>query len=821
MSTLISEVRITLRSLARRPAFTVVVLATLGLGIGATTTIYSVVDAVVVRPLPYDEADQLLAIGNTFPGREWDDERADLQHLAGVSLKNFQNWQERVRSISVLGAAERTSTLLADRGDGPELVPLVRVTEDFFGLFRIAPVYGRTFLPDDYAGLNGAVAMLSYGAWMARFGGDPAIIGKPLQTVGTSATVVGVLPEDFLPPAVLGTESIDFWSPIDATHPRYESRGRRTLYVFGRLAGGTTLATARSELDGIQAQLAAEFPDGNVYPNGDRLGAGANSLHADTVGTSRRALIIFFGASAMLLLIAGLNAANLLLVRGLDRQGEMGIRRVLGADRTRLMRGLLTESLLLSFGGGLVGIVIAFGGVEAFLRFAPRVLPRLGEVTINLRIIAITTLVSLAAGVVVGILPAVKLTARDLTTTIKENIGTTVALTGTRLRTALVATQLALAVVLVVGASLLFNSFLRVTMVDPGFNAQNLTVFSMPLKRPNAPEGESIWQAWDGLLREVRSVPGLTAVAATSVLPFYSPQWAPWVLLPGEASDHRRKGTAGYMVTPNFFDVAEIPFVAGRAFSSTDGPGASNVAIVNQEFVRAHLTGQDPIGLPIRFRNGDDTFTELQIVGVVGNVVQTRAEEGPRPAIYVPYTQSDWSTANVVVRSDRDLTTLALELRQAAAQFSPYVPVRNLRSMTSRIRVVRTAPRFQALLLGSFATVALLLAAVGLYGSLAHAVGRRTREMGIRMALGAPRLGIFRLVLNQGLTVTAAGLAFGLAGAVLLTRLLRSFLFEVEALDAVSFTGAVVVLMLVAVLAIVVPARRATSVDVVGSLRAE
>ncbi|MEE8134897.1 MAG: ADOP family duplicated permease, partial [Gemmatimonadales bacterium] len=723
---------------------------------------------------------------------------------------------------SVLGGAERTSALLQDRGDGPELVPLVRVTEGFFSLlFRVAPAHGRTFLPDDYAGLNGRVAMLSYGAWMDRFGGDPAIIGQPLSTVGTQSIVVGVLPEDFLQPAVLGTTPIDFWTPIDATHARYESRGRRTLRVFARLADGATVETARTELDNIQAQLAIEFPNGNVYPNGDRLGAGVNSLHTDTVGTSSRTLMIFFGASAMLLLIAGLNAANLLLVRGLDRQGEMGIRRALGADRRRLTWNLLTESVLLSIGGGVVGIGIAVAGVETFLRLAPSSLPRLGEVSVNFRVMAISTLVSLVAGVFVGLVPALKLTGRDLSATIKENIGTTVALTGTRLRTALVAMQLALAVVLAVGASLLFNSFLHVTMVDPGFNAENLTTFSMPLKRPNAPEGEQVWQAWDGLLREVRAIPGLTEVAATSVLPFNSPQWGPWVLLPGEPSDRRRENIAGYAVTPNFFDVAEISLVEGRFFSSADGPGASSVAIVNQEFVREHLTGRVPLGLPIRFRNDDGAFDELHIIGVVGNVVQTRAEEGPRPALYVPYTQIDWPTANVVIRSDRDLTTLAPALRRAAAQFSPYVPVRNLRTMTSRIRVVRTAPRFQALLIGSFATVALLLAAVGLYGSLAHVVGRRTREIGIRIALGAPRLGIFRLVLNQGLTVTVAGLAFGLAGALALSRFLRSFLFEVETLDVMSFAGAAVVLLVAAAFAIVVPAQRATGVDVVGSLKAD
>lgn len=819
--TLIPDIRYALRGLARRPGFTAIVLATLGLGIGATTTIYSVVDAVVVRPLPYAEADRLLAVGNLFPGREWADQEAGLQQLAGVSVKNFLDWQERSRTLAELGGVEVVSALLPDIGAGPELVPMARVTEGLFSLFRVPPALGRTFLQEDHSGAGSTLVILSHGAWLERHGGDPAVVGTTLGTAGSAYTIVGVLPATFVQPAMLGSARIDLWTPLDPANQRYTSRERRSLLVFGRLADGVTVESARAELADIQFRLGDEYPDGNVYPNGDRLGAGVNALHADTVGSSRRTLLIFFGASAMLLVIAGLNAAHLLLVRGLDRLGEMGIRRALGADRVRLTRELLTESILLALGGGVVGLGLAHAGVQAFLALAPSSLPRLSEVSVNLRIILASTVLSLGAGILVGLVPALRLTGRDLATTIKQQLGTTQAMTGTRLRSALVTTQLALAMVLVVGASLLFHSFLRITMVEPGFVAEGMAAFSLPMKRPGAPPGEQTWQAWDGLLEEVRGVPGVTGVAATSVLPFSSPQWAPRVLLPGEPDDQRRDGVAGYVISPGYFSVAGTPLVSGREFQAADGPGALPVTVVNEAFVEQHLRGLNPLETTLRFSLEGEGFEEVRIVGVVETMVQTRAEEGALPAVYRPYTQVEWPEATVVTRSDRDFAELGPELRLAAARFSPVMPLRSLGSMANRIEAVQTAPRFQALLLASFAAVALLLASVGLYGALAHAVGRRTREMGIRMALGAPRTGIFRMVLRQGMLVVVVGLGVGVGVAVALTRFLQSFLYGVGALDLISFGGAVVVLTLAAVLAIAVPARRATAVDIVESLRAE
>lgn len=820
LETLSGDLRQALRSLRRRPAFTLSVVLTLGVGIGATTTIYGVVDAIIVRPLPYADADQLVVLGNTFPGREWNDAVPELQHLAGVSLRNFEDWRRRAGSFEDIAAVEVSSGLLPDRGSGPELAPLAMVTPRFFDLLRVAPAHGRVFIDDDFAGRSGAVVVLSHRSWSERFGADPAVIGRAVETLGTSYTIVGVLPADFRPPEHLGGLQIEFWTPLDASHPRYSSRGRRSLWVFGRLRPNVELDVARREIDAIQAALADEFPDGNVYPNGDRLGAGVNPLHADTVGGSRRVLVMFLAASVVLLVVAGLNAANLLLVRGLDRAGELGLRRALGAGRGRLVRGLMLESLGLAVAGGVLGTGLAYGGVGLFLAWAPSSLPRLEEVSVNLRILVMCGIVSILIGGLMGLAPAVRLTGRDLASPIRRLSATATGARGSS-RGGLVTVQLALAVMMSVGAGLLLNSFLRLRTVDPGFQANDLTAFSLPLKRPDAPRGEEVWEAWDRLLREVRGVPGLDGVAAASNLPFESPNWAPWVLLPGEADDHRRSGIAGYVVTPGFFSVMGARLIAGRDLAVTDGPEAASVVIVNRAFVREHLDGRDPIGLTLRFRDDGDTIRELEVVGVVDDVVQTRAEDGKQPAVYVPYTQAVWPMAEVVVRSGRALETLAPELREAAARFSRYVPVRRLSTMTARMGSARTEPRFRAMLIVAFAVVTVSLAAIGLYGTLAHAVGRRTRELGIRMALGADRSGIYSLVVRYAAGITGLGLLVGLAGAASLTRYLQSFLFGVESLDPVTFGMAAALLLIVAVLATLAPALRATRVDVVGSLRSE
>ncbi len=814
----LSDVMYACRSLVRRPGFTAVAVLTLGLGIGSAVTIFSVVDAVMIRSLPYRNAASLVRVGITFPGQEWDDRNGDLQHLASVSASNFEDWQARAGAFERLGAVEQAAVLLPDTGQGAELVTMARVTGSFLDLLSVVPVVGRSFLPEDLGPGTAPVVILSHATWLKRYGGDPSIVGKAMPTAGFSYSVIGVLPADFRPPEALMDAGTEFWMPLDLGHARYAGRGTRRLNILGRLRSGVGVDAARDEIDAIQESLAGEFPNGNVYPDGRRFGAGVNTLHAETVGTSRRAVLIFLGASGLLLLIAGLNAANLLLVRGMDREGELGVRRALGAGRGRLVRGLLAESVLLAAGGGALGILFSYVGIGAFLRFSPSSLPRLGEVAVNSRILAISAIASLAIGVVVGIIPAFRLTRGNLATRIRGNAGTTLAPTGARLRTVLVAAQLALALVLGVGASLLVNSFLRVRAVDPGFRSDQLTVFSMPMKRPGAGD-LPMWQDWDELLTEIRSVPGIEAVDASSNLPFQQPNWGPRVLLPEDPPEFDRSGIAGYVVTLNFFETMGIPLVRGRSFGPRDGPDGARTVIANEEFVRMHLDGRAALGSSIRF--GDEAETNLEIVGVVGNVIQTRAEEGSRPAVYVPYTQMEWPVAHVAVRSDRDTGSLAGDLRRAAARFSQFVPVQDLGPIRSRIGSVRTEPRFNALLLGSFAGVALLLAGVGLYGTMAHSVGRRTRELGIRQALGADRTDIFRMVLREGLIVSGAGLLTGFAGALILTRFLERFLFEVGTMDMPTFLAAAAVLSIVILLAMIRPAHRATRVDLLGSLRAD
>ncbi len=814
------DLRVAMRGLRRRPGFATVVLLTLGLGIGATTTIFSVVDTVLLRPLPYDDAARLVAVGNTFPGREWSEQAPELQHLAGVSWANFAEVRDRVRSFQGLAAGEWGSVLLPDDGSGPQVVSQLRVTEGFFDLLGAAPILGRTFLTDDFGPAGSSLVVLSHYAWRTRFGADPGIVGRTIPTAFGSLTVIGVLEEGFRPPEALFPASTEFYAPVDGTHERYAARGRRSLAAVGRLADGATLEQLRSELTTVAASLAEAYPEGNVYPDGDHLGWGANILQDDTVGGTRRTLLIFLAASALILLVAVLNAAHLLLVRGMDRAAEISLQRAVGAGRWAITRHLLAESVLLALGGGALGALLATGGVAAFVRFVPGSMPRLAEVTVDVRVLAACALASLVVGVVTGLVPALRFGARDVSEALKLGAGRTVASGGGRSRLVLVSGQLALALILAVGATLLFESFLRVRSVDAGFDPSELVTFSMPLKTPTSGDGPA-WVAWDDLLREVRAVPGIQATAGSN-LPFQSPNWAPSILLPGEPLETRRSGIAGYVVTPGYRDVLGIPLLEGRDLAAADGADAEPVALVNAAFAREVLDGAPAVGRTIRFRGDDGEPEDVRVVGVVGDVVQTRAEEPKGPAVYVPYTQTEWSySAHVAVRTDRSLASLSPELRQAVARFFPAYPIRDLNTMRARIGSTRTEPRFQALLLISFAAVALLLAAVGLYGSLAHMVGRRTREMGIRMVLGADPGDIVGLVLRHGGIAVGIGLAAGLAGALAVTRFLRGFLFEIGAFHVPAFLWAGLLLGGLAALAVVGPARRALRVDLVESLRSD
>ena len=805
------EVAVAIRTLVRRPGYALLVVGVLGMGIGATTTVLTVVDRVLIRTLPYPDADRLAVIGNTFPDREWREDAPGLQHLAGFSLANFVEWESRTHAFESIAAIEPMGVLLPDDGAGPEIVQSSAVTPDFFDLLDVSPALGRLFVPGEFRTAAPDVVVLSHQAWVTRFGSDPTILGSGLTGEEGSAEIIGVLPPDFDMPEVLASEVTPLWFPIEFDSDRYESRGRRSLNGMGRLRAGTSIESARTELAGIGEALAEAFPDGNVYPDGRQLGVGTNALQAHTVGATRRPIALFMGAALLLMLISGLNSANLIFVRGLAREDEIGVRLALGAGRGGVVRLFVVEALILAVAAGVAGLFLAHLGVSAFRALGPESVPRMAEVGLDARIAAIAALLTLGLGVVVGVLPALKLAT-----------GAAAPSSGARSTQRpgawrwTVSAQVALSMLLMVSAGLLMESFLRLRSFDPGFESSSALTFAQGLKRPGTGD-LATYQLWDQVIDEVRTVPGYTAVAAASNLPFESPNWAPWVLLPEDGPESHRTGIAGYVVSHGYFETLGIGVRAGRVFERSDGPTSQRVLVVNRAFVDEHMPNAQPIGATLRFRSGE-AFDELQVIGVVDNTVQARTEDGMQPAVFVSYTQVDWPSATVFARATGDPLLGVAEIRQRIAAVNPYVPPRRVLTMDDRIATTQVAPRFNASLALAFGLVSLLLSAGGLYASLSFGVGRRVREIGVRLALGATRGSVLRLVLAQGLRWTTVGLVVGLGAALLSGSLLAAFLFDVRPTSPAAIGVVTVSLVVVAALACLGPAVRATRVDPVRSL---
>lgn len=826
------DLKVAVRGLVRYPRFALTVALTLGLGIGATTTIYSIVDAVILRPLPYHNPSDLVAVGALPATGPWRSEEANLQELRPMSLRNVRRIQERSRSLESLAAFEPAVTLLPDLGNGSELVPAVRVAPEFFEILGVGPALGRTFLPEEYA-RGSSVLMVTYGAWQRRFGGDANIVGRPLDTVGRPLTIVGVLPREFRPlEAYYPSDEVpEYYLPVpdryDPLNPARNARPSASVRVLGRLTPGSTLEMARAELAELAATMSAEFPAENIESDGVPLALGANALHTQTVGPAQRALGIFLGAAGLLLFLAALNAATLLLVRSLDRAREFSVRMALGAGWGRVACLILGEAGLLSLAGGALGAAFAYAGIGAFVRFAPPSIPRLSSITVDVRILAVAALVTVAAGLAAGLLPALTL-SRQAPGTRLHSGGHAHSERRSGFRDLLVGGQIAVAVVLLTGAALLFGSFMRIRSADPGFEPDGLVTMSDNIEllaRARVMSGQSLegygaWQFWNLVVDEVSAVPGVTSVGIANSLPFQSPTWAPRVLVPGDADDTWREGIAGYVITPGYLETMGTAILQGRGFEHQDGPDAEPVALVNETFVRTQMQTRDPVDRIVRITDRGRE-TPRRIVGVVEDVVQARAEDGARPAIYVPHTQRPGPIVQVAVRTSLPMATIVPELRAAAARFNPLVPSRDQEPMAGRMAATRTTPRFQALLVSSFAVVALLLAATGLYGSLAHSVVRSQRELGVRVALGAGPGGLLRMVLRQGMRLTIAGLLVGLGGALAASRVLTGLLFEVQPHDPVALVGVAAALLLVSGAACLGPARRATRVDPITVLRIE
>ena len=806
METLLHDLRFALRGLARRPGFTIAVVATLALGIGANAAIFSVVNAVLLRPLPYADPDRLVMVWGRYPdfGR------------TGTSLPDFTDWRDGTTgSFSQMTAVYGMLFNLTGQGD-PEQLRGDRVSANFFQTLGVRPALGRGFLPEEErTGGNDDVVVLSHSLWQRRFGGDPSLVGRTIRLSDHPYQVVGIAPEGFR----FGPE-VDLWAPGRMDTTTYMARRRAEyLNVFGRLKPGVTIERARADVAAVVKRLAEQYPETN-----SRLTSEVVSMKEDIVGTVRPALLLFSGAVGLVLLIACANVANLLLARAAAREREVAVRVALGAGRGRLVRQLLTESLVLALAGGVVGLVLAVWGVGALRAGGQSMLPRATEVSVDGRVVAFSLALAVFTGLLFGLAPALRLAAGALHPALKEGGRGGAGASTTRFRNALVLAEVAVAVVLLVGAGLLVRSFEQMMRVDPGFNPTNVLTYSAVLPSSRYAKGAVIRPVYERLLEKTRAIPGVRAAAITSDLPMAGASYINFSIegRPQPTGEQASEDVQPFAVSPDYFRVMAIPLLRGRLIEPRDVDGAQEVAVINEEMARRIFPTSDPIGQRMTFGDPADTTSEwLTIVGVVGTIAQEGLTAKPYTQVYMSIDQSPSRRFNVAMRTTGDPLATASAARAALRSVDPDVPLKDLKSMEDRISDNVAQPRMSMALLGTFAAVALVLAAVGIYGVVSYTVAQRTREIGIRMALGARREGVLRLVVRQGVAPVAVGVVAGLLAALGATRLMRGLLYGVSAADPVTYVVVALFLTVIALVATYIPARRATRVDPLVALRYE
>jgi putative ABC transport system permease protein len=797
MDGLRSDLRYAARSLMRAPGFVVVALLTLGLGIGANTAVFSVVNSVLVRPLPYPESARLAAAGYLLTG----------EYLV---LRERANTFEEVAlyvptvGFNLSGTAE------------PERVTGAYVSPNLFATLGVAPELGRPFAAEEARPGAAGVVVLSHSLWRQRFAADPDLIGTDLLIDGEPLTVVGVMPRGFDFPA----SATQLWVParVDPTDP-IALWGGAGGEAIGRLRRGITVEQAQGEI----RRLAPEMREANTLwtPHAD-YGADREvvPLREAIVGDVRTRFLVMWGAVGGVLLIACVNVANLLLARGVGRRREVAIRAALGAQRSRLLQKFISESALLALAGGIFGLLLAYGGLQLLIGALPAETPRITEIRIDTPILAFTLALSLLSGILFGVAPAVRTTRLSLEAILRRN-GRAGGSDGRRFSGALVATETALAVVLVIGAGLMIRSFQELLRVDPGFQTARVVsarVTPSPLRYPT-PAAQRAFYA--ELLERVESLPNVAGVELVDRIPL-SPSSGAWAF--EVEGDPYVPGTAAPVVqnrstTPGYPRVMGIPLLRGRPLAESDGPGAPDVALINEAMAREHWPGQDPIGKRFKPLSWQDRW--ITVVGVVGNVRQHTLATESEPEMYRPFAQEPTAEMTLVVRTDGDPRGLATELRSAVAAVDPNVPITRLLALDQVISESVAEPRLTVVLLGLAAGLALLLGAVGIYGVVSYGVSRRVHEMGVRMALGARSGDVLRLVIGQGAAMAIVGIMVGLAAALVASRALRSLLYGVSPTDTVTFAAAPLLLLAVALLASYIPARRATRVDPMVTLRAE
>jgi putative ABC transport system permease protein len=803
----LQDVRYALRSLRKNPGFALVAILTLALGIGANTTIFSVVNGVLLKPLPYPRPDRLVTLWESHP--TWG------RYLT-VAPANFYDWREQSRSFEKMAALNPYPDFILTGSGEPHRLSGGAVTADFFPLLGIDMALGRSFgATEDHA------VILSYQTWEKYFGGRTGIVGSQVRLNDASFTVVGVLPRDFTVVSKASDfqarQHFDIWANLGLTAPPEEwERGTHPLYVYGRLKPGVSLVQAQAELDTISANLDRLYPADNKDKT---IEAVLMAEHA--VGSLRLALYTLLAAVAMVLMIACANIANLLLSRAATREKEMALRAALGATRRRLAQQLLTESIVLALVGSGLGLALAWWGVPMLVSHLPADLPRAGEIAVDGRVLAFTSLIAIATGILFGFVPLIQSRSNNLG-------GRGIAAGQSRLRAALVVAQVAIALVLLVGAGLMTRSLRTLLQVSPGFRTGNILTarFFLPLRYANGNKfgsGQhrqiSVFQR--ALLDRVRGIPGVQSAGFTSHLPLAGTNndWSFFI----EGRPPKPPGvfdSAYYRpVTAGYFETIGIPIIRGRSFTAQDDEDHPPAVIINQTMARTFWPNENPIGQRLKF--GDETWRP--IVGIVGDVRHQALGAHPEPEMYIPWGQvpNVESRPTIVIRSLTDPAKLTSALRQAVAQVDPEVPMDQVATMQQIVSGSVGESRFQTAVISIFALLALFVASIGLYGVMSYTVSQRTREFGIRMAVGASRSSVFALVLGQGARLAGLGVCLGLIGAALLGRFIASLLYGVTPFDAITLASVSSLLVAVALLASFIPARRAANADPMDSLRYE
>jgi predicted permease len=816
------EIRHTLRTLARAPGFTAAALLSLALGVGANTFIFSVASALLLRPLPYADADRLAILWNRSPGlgiaEDW------------FSTAQYVDVKTRHQGLAQVALAIGSNENLTGDGE-PERIGTIRVSSNLLPMLGVRAGLGRLFVEADDREGAAPTALLAHGTWIRRYGGDPRVVGRSIVVNGQAYQIVGVLPASFsLPrevmPTLGGAEHAELLLPLPLGPKAPETRTHEDYNILAQVKPGVSFDAAQAEMDTLTAALRRDHPD--FYPPNSGLTFSIVPLQEQVVGTVRRSLLLLIGAVGFVLLIACANVANLLLSRGLARQREIAVRVALGASRGRIVRLLLTESVLLAIGGGTLGVLLSLWGLQWIRILGSKSVPRLHEIGIDGRVLLFTLALSVGAGILFGLAPALRLSRLDVHRNLKDSSrgssgASAVWGRGQNVRRLLVMSQLALSIVLLIGAGLLIRSFTHLQRVTPGFDASRLLTLELTMNGRRYDKGSAVREAYRQLWPRLDRLPGVAASGGVSALPLSQMfAWGP-ITVEGRTPPAGEKfiNADMRMIGGRYFETMRIPLLKGRVFTDQDTQTTPRVAIVDEHMANQLWPNADPIGKRLRTGGSDSTTPWLTIVGVVGRVKQYTLDADSRIAMYFPHEQFSVRAMNIVLRTDADPAALTGVVKREIEAMDPDLPMYGVRTMEQRVEESLAGRRFSMLLLTLFASLALGIATIGIYGVLAYLVAQGSREIGIRLALGATSGGILLLVIRQGMTVAVAGVAIGVGVAFVLTRFMTSLLFGVDAADPATFVAIPLLLSLVALIASWVPARRAARIDPMMSLRSE